>query len=333
MKRTGNAAWFNYFLEPVKSDSETVILATTTAMQGLQAKDPSLNPGFVDIHSTTDYSQPDDAHGRKDGDHPVITSVCDLDVLYEVFDERDGDIVPVHCSFCYRDSEGRAFFGRSTRNKLDLKAADYSKALTRIPDHEIYPEALPSTTVYPGKIDGSYYIKGAKLLDYEDFAGTDYLARVCLGEITSHEVIRRNPHPNIVRYHGCVVKRRRIIGMVLDRYAVTLHERVEEGDYGPFDTEAYMAAIESGVEHLHSFNLAHNDLNPKNIMLDDYDAPIIIDLGSCRPVGQELLTAGTPGWMDADYDLTSNQSNDQSALRMIRTWLRDHEATMSRLPP
>ena len=81
--------------------------------------------GTLDIHSEADYSQPDDVADGDVGDHPSITSVHDLDKLYEVFEERDGVHVLTHCSFIYRDREGMAFFGRSTRSKLDLSPADF----------------------------------------------------------------------------------------------------------------------------------------------------------------------------------------------------------------
>jgi len=79
--------------------------------------------------------------------------------------------------------------------------------------------------IYTGDIDGSHYVKTPRLLDYEDFTGTDYLARVALGEVESHELLRQSPHPNIVKYHGWNIRRGRILGMVLDRYAVTLLDK------------------------------------------------------------------------------------------------------------
>jgi serine/threonine protein kinase len=252
--------------------------------------------------------------------------VVELDTLYQVFEERDGARVLSHCTFCFRDSEDAAYFGRSTRNKLDLTPQDFSKALARIPDHEIYPELPPSATIYTGTISAGLYIKNVKLRDYEDFAGTDYLARLCRAEVQIHELLRQHPHQHIVKYHGCIVKRGRVVGMVLDRYPSTLLERIEDAKAGSLDYKSCMAAIESGVKHLHSLGLAHNDLNPSNIMLNDSDVPIIIDLGSCRPFGRELLAGGTVGWIDGDMDTytTSEERHDESAILKIRAWIEEH---------
>ncbi|KAI1324436.1 kinase-like domain-containing protein [Xylariaceae sp. FL0255] len=247
--------------------------------------------------SAVDRCEPNDTLRCVIGDHPVINSIHDLQSLYEVFDERDGALVLVDCSFLTRNSEGIVYFGSSTRNKLDLRPADFSKAVTRVPDHEIYPEPLPSTTVYNGDVETSHHTKNTRLPDYEGFAGIDYLAKLLLP----------TQHPNLVRPICC-----------------TLMERVEQGEYGPYDIESYLSAIQCGIMHLHSLGLAHNDLNPNNIMLNDYDIPIIIDFGSCRPFGQRLLTSGTVGWIDADYTSISDRPHDESAIRRIKAWLEKH---------
>lgn len=56
-----------------------------------------------------------------------------------------------------------------------------------------------------------------------------------------------------------------------------------------------MDGIRAGVEHLHSLGFAHNDLNPMNIALDGDDNLIILDFGSCRRFGEQVLSAGTYG--------------------------------------
>ncbi|KAF1936815.1 hypothetical protein EJ02DRAFT_479058 [Clathrospora elynae] len=81
-----------------------------------------------------------------------------------------------------------------------------------------------------------------------------------------------------------------------------------------------MSKITSAVSHIHTLELAHNDLTPMNIMVDEYDTPFIIDFGSCQPFGCELITAGTPGWIDEDF-AHSAQDHDDFALIKLRTWL------------
>jgi serine/threonine protein kinase len=133
------------------------------------------------------------------------------------------------------------------------------------------------------------------------------------------EFLKQNHHPNIVRYHGCTVNRGRITGIALEKYGVILQYRYEDVP-NDLDIAACMNGIRAGVKHLHSLGLAHNDLNPSNIALDGDDTPVILDFGSCKKFGEELLSGGTYGWIDEDYS-TSSQSHDESALDKIEAWL------------
>jgi len=133
------------------------------------------------------------------------------------------------------------------------------------------------------------------------------------------QVLLHNPHPNIIRYHGCVLRRGRIVRIVLDRLPMTLEQRLEEV-MRPLDVETCMSKITSAVRHLHSLGLAHNDLTPMNIMVDEHDIPVIIDSGSCQRFGGELITAGTPGWIEEDF-AHSSQCHDEFALGKLGAWL------------
>jgi serine/threonine protein kinase len=57
-----------------------------------------------------------------------------------------------------------------------------------------------------------------------------------------------------------------------------------------------------------------NDLNPRNIMLDEENHPVLIDFGSCKPCGALLQEAGTVGWIDKHY-LSSEKKHDEVALQ------------------
>lgn len=98
-----------------------------------------------------------------------------------------------------------------------------------------------------------------------------------------------------------------------------LQDRFED-DPRPLDVAACMNRIREGVEHLHALGYAHNDLNPTNIALDRFDQPVILDFGSCRRFGEALLSGGTPGWVNENYD-TSSRHHDQSALVKLESWL------------
>lgn len=132
------------------------------------------------------------------------------------------------------------------------------------------------------------------------------------------ELLLRNPHPHIVRYHGCLIKRGRIVSLVLDRLPITLQHRLEKNAQ-PFDVEDCMNKIKAAVQHLHSLGLAHNDLTPMNIMVSKCDDPVIVDYDPCQTFGSTLITAGTPGWIDEDFTDSAPQ-HDEIALKHIRRW-------------
>jgi len=70
------------------------------------------------------------------------------------------------------------------------------------------------------------------------------------------------------------------------------------------------------------WGLAHNDINPYNIMVKDYN-PILIDFGSCQPFGGRLQSLGSPGWYEIFF--TSQAKHDTYSLKKLRGWLETPE--------
>ncbi|KAM7184711.1 hypothetical protein V8F33_012825 [Rhypophila sp. PSN 637] len=79
--------------------------------------------------------------------------------------------------------------------------------------------------------------------------------------------ISKNPHPYIIKYYG----------------------------YG----------VESAVKYLHSLGLAHNDINPDNIIVKD-----------------GMPSLGTPGWYDELF-YTSKKKYDIYSLKKLEEWLEE----------
>lgn len=104
------------------------------------------------------------------------------------------------------------------------------------------------------------------------------------------EFPREHHNPNLARYHGCKVSRNPITGTALERYKVILGYRYEEIPHDLGMTAAWMVFVQV-VKHVHSLGLAHNDLNPTGIALDEDDNPTILDFGSCKIFGEALLSA------------------------------------------
>lgn len=82
------------------------------------------------------------------------------------------------------------------------------------------------------------------------------------------ERISRHQHPNIVHYYGFRVRRGHITELVLERHPHSLHAYLKN-KVGPVDKDRFMRALTSAIDHLHSLDLAHNDLFPNNILVND----------------------------------------------------------------
>ncbi|KAF2789401.1 serine/threonine-protein kinase-like protein [Melanomma pulvis-pyrius CBS 109.77] len=249
-----------------------------------------------------------------------VSSFRDLSPLYQIFSEEDdehGNPVFLYSSFGHITDEYVAYFGQSSLRTRELTHETIRQSLQRLPDDDVYPKAPSNMTVFSAPINENLLLKRPNL--HLHYLGTGQLPKLMLQEAEIMELLLRNPHPHIVRYHGCLIRRHLIVGLVLDRHPTTLQCRLEESAHD-FNVENCMRKMTSAVCHLHSLGLAHNKLKPMNIMVDKYDDPVIIDYGSCRPFGTNLITADTPGWNDDDFWISA-QEHDIFALENIRTWL------------
>jgi serine/threonine protein kinase len=256
---------------------------------------------------------------------PQVTSLQDLDLLCEASDVETHDVL--YTTFAVIDADDVIYFGQLDAPSGEISYEQFTSALSRIPDEEIYPELPPDEqlTMAPEGLAPDFYIKRPKLTAYEDHKEQDVLSgmrEAMLEEAHALQIVSQHPHPNIIRYHGCRVQRGRVTGLVLDRYNTRLKEYLRN-DVGTIDKESFMAALESAVSHLHSIGLAHNDINPANIMVNDAGMPVLIDFGSSHKIGEKMTTCrGTPGWIDEEDDYTmSLESHDTCGLGKIRVWL------------
>ncbi|EFW22500.1 conserved hypothetical protein [Coccidioides posadasii str. Silveira] len=87
-----------------------------------------------------------------------------------------------------------------------------------------------------------------------------------------------------------------------------------------FDRVLCLQGIESGIKHMHTLGLIHNDLNTSNVIMDKRDNPVIIDFDSCQREGAQLgLKAGTVGWAmeDTVYAIWQNDFFGLSKIQEI----------------
>jgi serine/threonine protein kinase len=216
--------------------------------------------------------------------------------------------------------QGKQYFSAKVEDRsfqpTDLNTA--SLDITPIPSEHFCPKIEHNITEVLN-VRPNTYIKRPSLI-YWGLSDTNptWHGEIVLQEAEVCEVLKRNPHPNIAQYYGCLVEAERIIGLCFVKYNSTISKRLIGSSLA--EREAYMEGIECGVFHLHQLGLIHNDLNPNNILMDG-DVPFIIDFDSCRRKGEKLgYKAGTFGWALTGAEFAEPE-NDLYSLAKIRDFL------------
>lgn len=255
---------------------------------------------------------------------PKLTSLHDL-TLIEAWDTEKNE--PKYVTFYHITADEELWFGQSFKNKRDLTLDEYREALERVPDEEIYPEIPPDTqlTVAPDDIADAVYVKRPGLNSYETMKGSHFIVKNVLDETLIMEKISKTQHPNIIKYYGCRTRRGRITSIVLKELECTLTQYVHKPGFQHMDKEKFMDALCSAVDYIHSLGLAHNDINPDNVMIGEDDAPILVDFGSCAPYGERLESLGSEGWYEKIF-FTSEKVHDDFGLRKMREWIQNPDA-------
>ncbi|KAK3990777.1 kinase-like domain-containing protein [Cladorrhinum sp. PSN332] len=236
-------------------------------------------------------------------------------------------------TFIDKHDNDTAYWGAIPIRKRAVTLEQFQQELKRVPDDWVYAVATPDLTVAPAELQTSnkIFTKRPKIDLYDAARVTEILPMapsLFLSEIRILEILKKNPHPNIVTYHGVKVLERdgqqRITGLLLDKYPKGDLDSLENDKAlrDSLDKNVIMNGIESAVCHLHSLGLAHNDLNPANVLIGENGEAVLVDFGSCEPFGEQLITAGTNGWIDERYD-TSKRKHDLTALPKIDKWLEE----------
>lgn len=263
-------------------------------------------------------------------DSPDVQSLQDL-TIYEAWDARTN--TPKYATFYHITKDEEVWFGQTYKNKMDMNIGEFRALLQRVPDDEVYPEAPPDTnlTLAPDLLDDlgtPVHIKRPGLNCLESMMGTGYAPRVLLAETLIMEQLSKAPHPNIIHYYGCKTRRGRITCLVLEELECTLTQYVDTPAFQDLDKDKFADEVESAVRYLHALGLAHNDLNPYNIMMKKDNKgqvkAVLIDFGSCQPWGKVLASLGTAGWYDQPF-FHSEKEHDDFGLAKLRTWLQNPE--------
>lgn len=249
---------------------------------------------------------------------------CDKDSLKlsitanEIWTQPEGKDITFSHTAVVAFKGNDAYHGTVKCREHEVSKDDILGQLKRIPPDEIYPEYQANLTLAP-----SIYLKAPNLGTYNTITAGQ-IAQQLLHEAEIYERFKRHPHPSIGEYLGCVIDDGRITRLALVKYEYTLLDRIEDTSRPKLDREKCMEAIESGVRHIHKLGLAHNDLNPTNIMFKKDDSPVIIDFDTCIPIGEKLSKGGLVGGWDgkpvAQFTCSSKEC-DEKALDVLREWL------------
>lgn len=135
----------------------------------------------------------------------------------------------IRSTFTYIDDYDRAWFGQTNAiRKYDLTVQDLNRLLQRVPDEKIYPLKTTTISVVSEENRSKLYIKRPKLLCLDNEEETKLLPQMLLGEAEVLQFLEQNPHPNVIRFHGCTINRGRFTGIALEKHRVILQYRHED---------------------------------------------------------------------------------------------------------
>ncbi|KAK4228068.1 kinase-like domain-containing protein [Podospora fimiseda] len=275
---------------------------------------------------------------------PNLTPPNKLHFLTEEFDFKFDHENPltgypergfIRTTFTFIDKEDNdtAYWGAIPIRKKQVTREQFEQELKPVPDDWVYPLADPEFAVAPPNLHTSdqIFVKRPKIDLYDPVKEGEVIPsapKLFLSEIRILEILKQNPHPNIVNYHGVRVLERegqqRITGLLLDNHPKGDLDSIEHDIIfrDSLDKDVIMNGIESAVCHLHSLGLAHNDLNAANVVIGENGQAVLVDFGSCQPFGAQPISGGTNGWIDESYD-TSARKHDLAALPKIEKWLQE----------
>lgn len=243
--------------------------------------------------------------------------------LLNVVHTWDESVSYVHTTIFWRE-DNKIYSADHPKPTFDLKTL----VGDLVPHSHLYPIVHPSYFLASSISRETAYVKAPNLVGYEK--DSPNFGSNMVTEIKACQAIRAQPHPNLAEYQGCICEDGYVVGLCFKRYETNLRDAVRNSR--KLDYAAVLEGIRSGVKHLHSLGLVHNDIKPSNIMIDENDTGVLIDFDSCYPNGSEFPETskqGTVGWTrDGEF---SEWENDFYSLEKVTEWLSTELAGTSAL--
>ncbi|KAJ0423888.1 kinase-like domain-containing protein [Aspergillus carlsbadensis] len=228
--------------------------------------------------------------------------------IYSTWEEEHFE----QCDFMYMVPTGEIFIGHSHRQSDTLRVSTMKAALRRGPDDEVYPRVPENTTTTTTTTSSStngtppqpltlapaeILADPSRIFEKQPGIGWCCVSPEAFAERIFHEArimqtIATQPHPHIIRYHGCRAERGLVRSLVFERLDQDLRAYCTPRT---LDSLGWTRRLESAVQHLHSLGIAHNDLSLGNIMIREKQngevEPVLIDFGF--PARQQARSYGS----------------------------------------
>lgn len=156
-----------------------------------------------------------------------ITSWEELLWVSEEVDEDTGDFQ--YTMFAVVEDD-MIYYGQLNKPKADISFQDATEALSRILDEGIFPRWLLDKvlTKAPEELPPGVFVRIGLYDIFLKHKVVHLLPQELLEEAETMDILRHQPHPNIVRYYGCHARRGYITGLALERHPPRSGEPLEE---------------------------------------------------------------------------------------------------------
>lgn len=142
----------------------------------------------------------------------------------ESFKTLEGEFQFAYVSYFVRQN-GALYYGKWRHRFSTPTTLEDLDDLEEVKTEDRGPVMEPEWSIYSGPL-ANVHVRTPSLLAYVN--GVD-LERPIRYEVEACEILKKNPHPNIAAYHGCLVTHDRVSGLCFKKYSATLMERVNPG--------------------------------------------------------------------------------------------------------
>ncbi|KAI9467488.1 kinase-like domain-containing protein, partial [Coemansia mojavensis] len=183
-----------------------------------------------------------------------------------------------------------------------------------IKQEQVFPKYSSELKIFdPLSCNGLIYFK---MLPMYDVGFSSGYKTTFMDEIYTYEKLDKLHIRGIPKYYGCIISNGFIKGFAIDGYILNLEEYVSKNIISQDISDKINSELSNIVKDLHSHNIVHGDLNPRNIMLDKNNNVFIIDFDSS---GDNMLKKGSTGWMRDDY--CKDKSDDLYSLQLVQEFM------------